>query len=196
MRPAVFLDRDGTMVHEAGYLARAADLRWFPWTVDAIRLLRRAGYLVFVTTNQGGIALGLLTETFLRELHDDMDRHLRSAGAAVDGWFYCPHHPNGTTPALAIACECRKPQPGMIRQARQRFDIDMTRSYVIGDKPIDVDLAVRAGARGILVRTGYGEGELARRGGTLPAAAHVAANLLEAVAWILVADGHPREPIA
>jgi D-glycero-D-manno-heptose 1,7-bisphosphate phosphatase len=196
MRPAVFLDRDGTMVQEVGYLGRPEDLRWFAWTVEAIRLLRRAGFLICVTTNQGGIGLGLFSESFLRQLHDAMDRHLAASSAPVDAWFYCPHHPRAIVPELAIDCDCRKPQPGMIRQAQQQFDIDLARSFVVGDKRIDVELAERAGIRGVLVRTGHGAGELARCGGVMPGAAHVAANLLEAASWILLDNGHPREPIA
>ena len=196
MRPAVFLDRDGTMVQDVGYLGRPEDLRWFAWTVEAVRLLRRAGFLIVVTTNQGGIGLGLFSEGFLRQLHDDMDRHLAAAGANVDAWFYCPHHPRAIVAELAIDCDCRKPQPGMIRQAQQRFDIDLARSFVVGDKRIDIELAARAGVRGILVRTGYGQQELAREGGVMPGAAHIAANLLEATSWILLVSGHPREPIA
>jgi D-glycero-D-manno-heptose 1,7-bisphosphate phosphatase len=184
------------MVQEVGYLGRPEDLRWFAWTVDAIRMLRRAGFLVCVTTNQGGIGLGLFSEAFLRQLHESMDRHLSAAGADIDAWFYCPHHPRAIVADLGIECDCRKPQPGMIRQAQQQFDIDLTRSFVVGDKQIDVELAARAGVRGILVRTGHGAQELARRGGIMPGAAHVAANLLEATSWILLASGYPREPIA
>ena len=195
MRPAVFLDRDGTMVQEVGYLGRPEDLRWFAWTVEAIRLLRRAGFLICVTTNQGGIGLGLFSENFLLQLHTSMDRHLSAAGADVDAWFYCPHHPRAIVADLAIDCDCRKPQPGMIRQAQQRFDIDLSRSFVVGDKLIDIELAQRAGVRGILVRTGHGQQELARAGGVMPGAAHIAANLLEATSWILLTSGHPREPI-
>jgi D-glycero-D-manno-heptose 1,7-bisphosphate phosphatase len=196
MRPAVFLDRDGTMVQDVGYLGRPEDLRWYPFTIDAIRLLRRAGFLILVTTNQGGIGLGLFTEAFVRQLHESMDRHLAAAGANVDAWFYCPHHPRATVPDLAIDCECRKPEPGMIRQAQQRFAIDLDRSFVVGDKQIDVELAERAGVRGVLVRTGHGAQELARRHGMMPGAAHVAGTLLDAVSWILITSGHPREPIA
>jgi histidinol-phosphate phosphatase family protein len=196
MRPAVFLDRDGTMVREVGYLGRAEDLHWFPWTVEAIRLLRRAGFLICVTTNQGGIGLGLFSEDFLQQLHRTMDEHLATADAPVDGWFYCPHHPRAVIAEFALDCECRKPNPGMIREAVRQFDIDLSRSFVVGDKQIDVGLAEQAGTRGVLVRTGHGEEELARCGGTMPGAVHVAANLLEAAAWIMIASGHPREPIA
>jgi D-glycero-D-manno-heptose 1,7-bisphosphate phosphatase len=194
MRPAVFLDRDGTMVQEVGYLGRPEDLRWFSWTIDAIRLLRRAGFLIFVTTNQGGIGLGLFSEKFLQQLHETMDRHLAEAGANVDAWFYCPHHPRAIVPDLALACECRKPEPGMIRQAQQRFAIDLGRSFVVGDKRIDVELAERARVRGILVRTGNGAQELERSGGVMPGAAHVAETLLDAASWILLVSGHPKEP--
>ncbi len=124
-RPAVFLDRDGTMVHDVGYLSRREDLRWFPCTIDAIRLLNRAGFLVFVTTNQGGIGLGFCTEDFVREVHDEMSAFVAASGGRVDGWFFCPHHPNAIDERLQIACECRKPKPGMIQQAADRFAIDL-----------------------------------------------------------------------
>jgi D-glycero-D-manno-heptose 1,7-bisphosphate phosphatase len=185
MRPAVFLDRDGTMIHEAGYLGRFDDLRWFPWTVDAVRLLNRAGFLVCVTTNQGGIGLGLYTEEFLQELHRRMSATLAECGAVVDGWFYCPHHPSALVEALRADCACRKPRPGMIQRAAAELDIDVGRSFVVGDKLADVGLATQAGATGILVRTGYGEDVERAAGGRVPGAAYVAADLMAAVAWVL-----------
>ena len=190
MRRAVFLDRDGTMIHEAGYLGRLDDLRWFPWTLDAIRLLKRAGFIVCVTTNQGGIGLGLYTEAFLGELHERMAATLDAAGAHVDGWFYCPHHPSAIVDGLRLDCDCRKPRPGMIRQAVQRLAIDPTRSFVVGDKLADVGLASSVGARGILVRTGYGDDVVRAHGGNVPGAAHVAGDLMAAVGWILAATEH------
>ncbi len=185
VRPAVFLDRDGTMIHEVGYLGRLADLRWFPWTVEAVRILNRAGYLVCVTTNQGGVGLGFYTEAVVREIHDRMDAVLREGGARVDGWFFCPHHPDARVEALRQVCACRKPAIGMIRQAADRFPIDLARSFVVGDKLADVTLASNAGLRGILVRTGYGDDVAQAHGGTVPGAAHVAADLMEAAGWIL-----------
>jgi D-glycero-D-manno-heptose 1,7-bisphosphate phosphatase len=184
MRPAVFLDRDGTMIHEVGYLARAQDLRWFPWTADAIRLLNRAGFLVCVTTNQGGIGLGFYGEPFVQELHRTMAATLEAQGAHVDGWFYCPHHPSAIVQDLRVDCDCRKPRPGLIRQALDRLDIDVAGSFVVGDKVSDLGLAESAGARGILVRTGYGDEVVRAHGGDL-AAAHVAADLMAAAAWVL-----------
>lgn len=187
-QPAVFLDRDGTMIHEVGYLARYEDLRWFSWTIDAIRLMNRAGFLVCVVTNQGGVGLGFYPEQFVIDTHRTMDAVLSRAGARVDGWFYCPHHPRATVESLRITCACRKPQRGMADQAASAFDIDLARSFTVGDKHSDVALATAFGGRGILVRTGHGDDELAKAGGVMTDAAYVAANLMEATAWILRAD--------
>jgi D-glycero-D-manno-heptose 1,7-bisphosphate phosphatase len=194
VQPAVFLDRDGTMVHDVGYLSRLEDLQWFPWTIEAVRLLHRAGFLVCVTTNQSGIALGFCTDAFVRRVHEEMSAAIEAAGARIDGWFYCPHHPQAAIDALRTECECRKPRPGLVRQAQERFDIDLTRSFVIGDKSADVGLAEAVGARGILVRTGYGESELVRHNGHMPGSVHIATDLLAAVTWILAEAGHPKEP--
>jgi D-glycero-D-manno-heptose 1,7-bisphosphate phosphatase len=191
MRPAVFLDRDGTMVRDVGYLSRLEDLEWFPYTIDAIRLLNRAGFLVFVTTNQGGVGLGFYPEAFVQRTHAEMAAVLESAGGRVDGWYYCPHHSRARIDALRLECDCRKPGVGMVRQAQQQFAIDLAQSFVVGDKAADIGLARAAGARGVLVRTGYGDVELARAGGTMPDAAHIGADLMEATSWIL---GERRGP--
>ena len=185
VQPAVFLDRDGTMIHDVGYLGRLADLRWFPWTVEAVRLLNRAGFLVCVTTNQGGVGLGFYTEAFVRDLHARMGVRLADGGARVDGWFYCPHHPEARLEGFRVACACRKPGMGMIRQAADRFPIDLSRSFVIGDKLADLAMADTAGARGVLVRTGYGEDVVQAHGGEVPGAACITADLMEATAWVL-----------
>ena len=192
MRAAVFLDRDGTMVEEVGYLCRVADLRWFAWTIEAIRLLNRAGFLVFVTTNQGGVGLGYYAEDAVRAIHERMAADLDAGGATVDGWFYCPHHPDARIEALRVDCDCRKPRAGMVRQAAQRFELDLAKSFVVGDKVSDMGLAKGAGARGALVRTGYGEFELQQHG-SIPGADFIAADLMGAATWILEQAGFPRE---
>jgi D-glycero-D-manno-heptose 1,7-bisphosphate phosphatase len=192
MRPAVFLDRDGTMVHEIGYLHRIEDVRWFPFTVDAIRLLNRAGFLVCVTTNQSGVALGMYEEETVRALHAHLDARLRAGGARVDGWYYCPHHPRGTVAAFSQTCDCRKPASGLVRRAAAALDIDVTRSFVIGDKQADLELAANVGARGVLVQTGHGADAVRAHAGHVPGAAHVATDLMEATSWLLVESGHPR----
>jgi D-glycero-D-manno-heptose 1,7-bisphosphate phosphatase len=184
-RPAVFLDRDGTMIHDVGYLSRREDVTWYPWTIEAVRLLNQCGFDVVVVTNQGGIGLGFYTEDFVHALHEELDRDVRDGGGRVAGWFYCPHHPRARVESLRIACDCRKPRPGMIRQAERLLPIDLARSYVIGDKAIDLDLAAAVGAQGILVKTGYGQAEAGAHGGSVPNAVFVAETLLEATSWIL-----------
>lgn len=184
-RPAAFLDRDGTMIRDTSYLSRVEDVDWYPWTLDAIRLLNRAGLLVFVTTNQGGVGLGLYEEGAIAKVHDAMSAYIASGGGRIDGWFYCPHHPQAVVASLRIDCDCRKPKPGMIHQAQAKFDLDLAQSFVVGDKMADVGLAQAVGARGVLVKTGYGAGELDRHGGRAPGAAHVADTLMEAVSWML-----------
>src|SRR5262245_54409884 len=179
MQPAVFLDRDGTMVRDVGYLSRLEDLYWFPYTVDAVRLLNRAGFLVFVTTNQGGIGLGFYPEAFVIRTHQEMAAFITAGGGRVDGWYYCPHHPRAAIGPLGVPCGCPKAQPGMARQAQQRCAIDLARSFVVGDKAGDLGLARSVGARGVIVRTGHGEAELARLG-EAASAAHVSVDLMEA----------------
>ncbi len=191
-RPAVFLDRDGTMIEEVGYLSRWDAFQWYPWTIDAVRLLNRAGFLVCVVTNQGGIGLGLFSEAFVHDVHRAMEKDLDAAGAKVDGWFYCPHHPRATIDARRIDCDCRKPRPGLVLQAAQQFDIDLSRSFVVGDKVTDLGVATAVGARAVLVRSGHGEEALSRYAGAMPDGAHVATELMAATAWMLGQSGFPE----
>jgi D-glycero-D-manno-heptose 1,7-bisphosphate phosphatase len=194
MRPAVFLDRDGTMIHDVGYLSRREDVTWYPWTIDAIRLLNRGGFDVIVVTNQGGIGLGFYSEEFVRELHDELGAEVSRAGGDIAGWYYCPHHPLARIDTLRRECECRKPRPGMIQQAVQHRDVDLANSYVIGDKSSDLGLAHAVGAQGILVRTGYGQAEAGRHVGDVPHAAFVADTLMDATAWILEQQSRRGSP--
>ncbi len=184
MQPAVFLDRDGTMVEEAGYIERLDRLVLFPWTVDAVRLLRRAGYLVVVTTNQGGVAKGYFTEDFVREARRFLEEHLEAGGTKLDGFYYCPHLADGVVEAYRQACDCRKPRPGMALQAARDLDIDLRRSVVIGDRWRDVELGRNVGARGILVKTGYGASEAVAPVQGVEADA-VCRDLMDAVVWLL-----------
>ena len=157
MRPAVFLDRDGTMIEERGYLDRLELVSPFPYTAEAIRMLRAAGYAIVVVTNQAGVARGFFDEAFVRRVHAHLDALLAPHDAVPDAYYYCPHHPEGVVDAYRRACACRKPAPGMIHAAAADLGLDVARSFVVGDKWLDVGLANQAGARGILVRTGYGE---------------------------------------
>lgn len=190
LRPAVFLDRDGTMNEDVGYLSALSHLTLYPWTVDAVRLLNRAGYAVVVVTNQGGIGRRMIRPEFIPELHAVMAARLERGGAHVDGWYHCPHHPAALIEELRIDCRCRKPQAGMLLDAARDLLLDPTRSWVIGDKWLDVQLGQRVGARSILVRTGWGrlEEDLRPAGQTVDA---ICDTLAEAVSTILARDaGH------
>ena len=184
-RPAVFLDRDGTMIEDTGYLSRVEDIAPFPWMVDSVRALHDAGLAVVVVTNQSGIARGLLTEERLADIHARIDTLLRNGRAEVAAYYYCPHHPDGCVAAFAKACGCRKPAPGMVERAAADLDLDVTRSFVVGDKWVDVALARSVGARAVLVRTGYGADEEKHPAPGVTADA-IVDNLAEAASWILL----------
>lgn len=188
LRPAVFLDRDGNLNQDVGYLSELSHLTLYPWAIDAVRLLNRAGYLVVVVTNQGGIGRKVIRPEFVPELHAEIDRRLALGGAHVDAWYYCPHHPEALVDDLRSACRCRKPQTGMVDDAARDLGIDLTRSWVIGDKWGDVQLGERMGGRSILVRTGWGVLEEAVRppGQAVEA---VCDSLAGAVAVVLDRDG-------
>jgi D-glycero-D-manno-heptose 1,7-bisphosphate phosphatase len=183
--PAVFLDRDGTLIEEAGYLDSVDKLALFPSTVDALRVLARGGYRLVVITNQSGIALGLFDEPFVRRTHDTLQDRLTQSGARIDAWYFCPHHPAGQVPDLTMTCECRKPAPALVHRAAADLGLDLGRSWMVGDRWGDVQLASRAGlAGGILVRTGYGRSAEAQPAeGVIPAL--VAEDLMEAAGWLL-----------
>ncbi len=184
MRPAVFLDRDGTLIEEVGYLDRLERLSLFPWTVDAVRLLNRAGLPVVVVSNQAGVARGFFDENFVHELHRHLDERLAAGGARIDRYYFCPHHPDAPVQKYRVNCQCRKPGAGMVRQAADELDLEPATSFVIGDRWLDVELAANVGATGVLVRTGYGLTEEDHpKQGLRPAL--VADNLIDAVGWIL-----------
>jgi D-glycero-D-manno-heptose 1,7-bisphosphate phosphatase len=181
---AVFLDRDGTIIEEVGYLDRPERVEFFPWTIDAIRVLNQSGLPVIVVSNQSGIARGFFTESVVDAVHARMQEMLTAGGARVDAYYYCPHHPDGKVEALARACACRKPARGLVDRAVAEFGVDPARSFVVGDRWLDVGLARTVSAQGVLVRTGYGDREESRppRGMTADA---VVDNLIAASSWIL-----------
>ncbi len=156
MRPAVFLDRDGTLNEDVGHLDRLERLTLFPFAIDAVRLLHQAGFAVVVVTNQGGIAKGLVDESFVTDLHLRLTERFAAGGGVIERFYHCPHDPLATVPAYRRDCDCQKPGPGMVRQAASELGLDPTRSFVVGDKWSDIGLARNVGATGILVRTGYG----------------------------------------
>jgi D-glycero-D-manno-heptose 1,7-bisphosphate phosphatase len=184
-QPAIFLDRDGTINEDIGYASHPDELQLYSFAGEAIRLINDAGFKVIVVTNQSGIARGLYDEAMLGTIHQKLIQELGREGARLDAIYYCPHHPRIGNQTYQKACPCRKPEIGMLEQAAREHDIDLAASYVIGDKASDINLATNAGARGVLVMTGYGSGTLAdiERFPCYPAM--VAEDLLEAVRLIL-----------
>ena len=184
MRRAVFLDRDGTIVEEAGYLERLDRMVFYPYSVDAIRALNRAGFAVVVITNQAGIARGIVRESFVGEAHRHIAARVEAGGGRIDGFYYCPHYATGTVKEFARDCDCRKPQPGMLRKAAADLDLDLSQSFAVGDRWHDVGVATAVGARGILLRTGLGRREEASPQADVQPAA-IVDDLAAAAAWIL-----------
>jgi len=181
---AVFLDRDGTIIEEVGYLDRPERVEFFPWTIDAIRVLNRADLGVVLVSNQSGIARGFFTDAVVDTVHQRMDDMLSAGGARIDAYYYCPHHPDGSVAELAKVCDCRKPARGLVDRAVAEFGVDPARSFVVGDRWLDIGLARTVGARGVLVRTGYGEREEGKPPNGMEADA-IVDNLIAASSWIL-----------
>jgi D-glycero-D-manno-heptose 1,7-bisphosphate phosphatase len=186
MNRAVFIDRDGTISEEVGYIGHPDLLRIYPWAPSAIRKLNLAGIRAILATNQAGIARGYFREESLESIHARLEAALAREGARLDAIYYCPHHPEAAIPSYRQDCDCRKPKPGMVLRAAEKFALDLSSSFVIGDRYCDVETAHRAGARGVLVLSGYGNGEYTYQSASWPRQPdHVAADLSEAVDWIL-----------
>lgn len=177
-RPAVFLDRDGTLVREVGYLADPAELELLPGVPDALRALQAAGFALVVISNQSGVGRGLFPIGTVHVAMARLRRLLRTAGVELDGVYFCPHRPDA-------GCPCRKPASGLIERAAEDLNLHPRGSFVVGDKRLDVETARRVGARGILVRTGYGRDEEHREGTAADAPEAVCDDLEAAAAWIL-----------
>jgi D-glycero-D-manno-heptose 1,7-bisphosphate phosphatase len=179
LRRAVFLDRDGTISEEMGYVNHIERFQIFPYAAEAIRKLNQADIAVVVITNQSGVARNIFPETLVHEVHKKMVAQLASGGAWIDAIYFCPHKTED-------ACECRKPNPGMLEQAAREHGLDLAASWVVGDRFADLEMAHTAGARGMLVMTGYGRGEYEYYRSTWPRQPDaLAANLREAVRQIL-----------
>lgn len=185
-RPAIFMDRDGTLSHEVGYVNHPDRFRLYPWSAVAVRAINAAGWLAVVATNQAGVARGYFPESVVDEVQQRLRQDVEAGGGRFDAIYACLHHPSVGHAPYRAECDCRKPRPGLLRRAETDLGADLARSWVIGDRHSDLQLAWNAGARGALVRTGYGKGEhtyLAPRWPKQPDL--VAENLLEAVELIL-----------
>lgn len=179
LRPAVFLDRDGTICEEMGYINHISRVHVFPFAAAAIRRLNEAGVPVIVVTNQSGISRGIFPEWLVAQVHELITRELAEGGAKVDAYYYCSH-------VRQDNCDCRKPLTGLLDRAAREHGLRLDRSYVVGDRYGDVELAHRAGGKGVLVLTGYGQGEHElQRQEWLRQPDVVAGNLAQAVDVIL-----------
>ena len=158
-RPAVFIDRDGTISEEVGYVNHPSRYRVFPYAAEAVKLLNEAGWLAVLVTNQAGVARGYFAEDLISEVHAALTGELERGGARLDAVYYCPHHPSVGEPPYRQDCDCRKPRPGLVRRAADELNVDLTRSWMVGDRYGDVEMARNAGLRSAFVLSGYGRGE-------------------------------------
>jgi D-glycero-D-manno-heptose 1,7-bisphosphate phosphatase len=186
---AVFLDRDGTINEEAGYLDSLDKLKIIPCAYEAIRLINESGMKAVVISNQSGVARGLLTEEFVEKTNNHLQIILREQGVYINNFYYCPHHPTEGEEPYRQVCDCRKPAPGMLLAAARDLNIDLELSYMVGDRFLDMEAAKKAGVKGVLVKTGYGNDLLQDDGPDKATPENkpdfVAADILEAVKWIL-----------
>lgn len=153
MRPAIFFDRDGVLIEDSHYVGSVAEVRLIPGAAEAVRRVQAAGYAAVVVTNQSGVARGLFPESQVGLIHTHIEAE---TGLRFDRWEYCPHHTDGAVPEFTHDCDCRKPKPGMLLRAAAALGLDLSRSWMIGDRASDLDAGFAAGCKAILVRTGYG----------------------------------------
>jgi D-glycero-D-manno-heptose 1,7-bisphosphate phosphatase len=154
MRPAIFLDRDGVIVEDVDALLRPDQLALMPGAAEAVRRAEASGRAVVVVTNQPVVARGLVDEDGVRAVHEALDAMLRARGARVDAFYFCPHHPRATIERYRVACDCRKPRPGLLTRAASELGLDLGASVMVGDRLSDVTAGARAGCKTVLVTTG------------------------------------------
>jgi D-glycero-D-manno-heptose 1,7-bisphosphate phosphatase len=189
-RGAVFLDRDGTVNEEVGYLRDLEKFKLIPGAATAIRRLNEAGLPVVLVTNQSGVARGYFPESLVHDAHERLDAMLRAEGARLDGVYYCPHHPTAGNSSYTVVCDCRKPATGLLDRAARDLNLDLRQSFMVGDKWSDVELGQRAGARTILVRTGFAADDPGNvRPDHVRDPNFIARDLATAVEWILKNNG-------
>jgi D-glycero-D-manno-heptose 1,7-bisphosphate phosphatase len=185
-KPAVFIDRDGTMTAEVGYINHPSRLRLIAGAAEAVRLCNHNGLLAVLTTNQAGVARGYFTEDLIGVVHDKLRTLLARKNATLDGIYYCPHHPREGQDPYRTECDCRKPRPGMIQQACVDLPVDLSRSYMVGDRISDSKFGHALSLRTVMVLTGYGRGEYEyQRDHWTDEPDYIARNLKEAVEWIV-----------
>jgi D-glycero-D-manno-heptose 1,7-bisphosphate phosphatase len=199
LRPAIFLDRDGCVTDEVGYINHISRAKIYPFAPEAIRMLKSTGLPVIIVTNQSGVGRGYFTEEIVGQVHRLVEDALSAVGTSVDAFYYCPHHPSAVVERYRQECRCRKPGTGMPEEAAKRFGIDLSSSYVVGDTYRDMKMGFGMGARTVMLMTGYGRGEYEyRREGWPRMPDLIAENLMEAAKIILQELNAPADagPVA
>lgn len=185
-QPAVFIDRDGTISEEVGYVNHPSRFQLYPYSSTAIKLLNDNGWFAILVTNQAGVARGYFSEDVVKQVHQRLEDELIAASARLDGIYYCAHHPTVGEPPYRSDCDCRKPKAGLIKRASSDFEIDLAASWMVGDRYSDIELARNAGVQSCFVLSGYGRGEYEyQRAGWKYHPDLVCENLLEAVTRIV-----------
>jgi D-glycero-D-manno-heptose 1,7-bisphosphate phosphatase len=161
MKRAIFLDRDGTLIEEVNYLSNFSQIKIFPFAYDAIKIFNELNFLVFIVTNQSGIARGFFNEEFVKKTNEFIIKTFNQREAVISDYFFCPHHPDDN-------CKCRKPETGMILKAKEKYNIDISTSYIIGDSLKDVLTGINAGMFPLQVLTGHGWNNLSENSIILP----------------------------
>ncbi len=184
-KSAIFLDRDGTINVDADYLSHPDQLELLEGSAEAVREINTLGLLAVVITNQSGVARGYFDEEAVAAVNRKLSHLLAAEGASIDAFYYCPHHPEKGIDPYRVECLCRKPATGMVDSASEELNIEPAKSYMIGDKAVDMELARKSGMKGILVKTGYGKKTLSSiENGEAPRPDFTAEDLLHAVSWI------------
>ncbi len=188
IRQAIFLDRDGTLIHEKNYTKDPADIEFVAGVFPLLRQARAQGWQLVVITNQAGVAQGLMTEAEVRYFNAIMCVQLRAQDVILDGIYFCPHHPSKGFAPYVTDCHCRKPKPGMLLQAARELGIDLKKSWMIGDRRADIEAGWNAGCRSILVKTGYGAETAGNLSSWSRLPEQICVDLAEALDWVAAKD--------
>lgn len=187
-RPAIFFDRDGTLIEEVQYLIDAANIRLVDSAVEAMKMVNESGSLCVVVTNQSAVARGQLHESELKRINDEISHRFSKQGARIDTVFCCPHHPSIGVDPYVVDCTCRKPKPGLLLEAAAALEIDLERSVLIGDSLRDIEAGHRGGCLSVLVLTGNGSDEVLNLEQGVPKLEepdYIGSDILRAVIWAL-----------
>jgi D-glycero-D-manno-heptose 1,7-bisphosphate phosphatase len=197
-KPALFLDRDGTLIEDRDFLSRVGDISFIPGAFRAIRNANESSIPVVLISNQSGIARGLFKESTLEKIHFAVSEQVRNSGGRIDAIYYCPHHPEGAVREYRLDCDCRKPKPGLLLHAAADLGIDLNRSVMIGDSLRDIAAGNSAGCRSVLVLTGNGleqSASLEDSDDEAEQPQYIASDILQAVTWALekIREGTTKE---